>query len=72
MLTRDQYLFNSGFVKKFRVKSDVFVKIPAASQPPLTVMLGSLGTIIAQVANYYWGSSKSSSDKNETIAGLMR
>lgn len=50
----------------------MFVEIPAASRGALTVMLGSLGTIVVQVANYYWGSSKSSAQKNETIAGLMR
>lgn len=50
----------------------IFITIPEASQAALTVMLGSLGTIVAQIANYYWGSSKSSSDKNNTIAGLVK
>ena len=50
----------------------IFVEIPDSSRPALTVMLGSLGTIVAQVANYYWGSSKSSSEKNDTIKRLMK
>ena len=50
----------------------MFIEIPTASRGALTVMLGSLGTIVVQVANYYWGSSKSSAQKNDTIAGLMK
>lgn len=50
----------------------MFVEIPEASRGALTVMLGSLGTIVVQVANYYWGSSKGSAAKNATIEGLIR
>ena len=50
----------------------IFIDIPQTSQAALTVMLGSLGTIVAQVANYYWGSSKSSSNKNEMIERMMK
>ncbi len=50
----------------------IFLTIPQTSQAALTVMLGSLGTIVVQIANYYWGSSKSSSDKNSIIAGRMK
>ncbi len=49
----------------------MFVKIPTASLTPLNIMLGSLATIIVQVAAYYFGSSKGSAEKNRIIAGLM-
>lgn len=39
---------------------------------PLNIMLGSLATLVIQVANYFFGSSKGSSEKNTTIAKLMR
>lgn len=50
----------------------MFIAIPEKSITPLNIMLGSLATIVVQIAAYYFGSSKGSSDKNATIAGLMR
>ena len=50
----------------------MFIEVPTASRGALTVMLGSLGTIVVQVANYYWGSSRGSAAKNATIEGLMK
>ncbi len=49
----------------------MFVAIPEKSLTPLNIMLGSLATIIVQVAAYYFGSSRGSADKNRTIARLM-
>jgi len=50
----------------------MFIEIPTGQRGALTVMLGSLGTIVVQVANYYWGSSKGSAQKNDTIAQALR
>ncbi len=50
----------------------LFITIPEKSITPLNIMLGSLATIVVQIAAYYFGSSKGSSDKNRTIAGLMK
>ncbi|MCK5606540.1 hypothetical protein KAR91_31850 [Candidatus Pacearchaeota archaeon] len=50
----------------------IFVEIPESSRAPLMVALGALGTIVGQIANYYWGSSKGSAAKNDTIEGLMK
>ena len=50
----------------------IFVTIPEGSLSPLNIMLGSLGTIVVQVAAYYFGSSDSSSRKNEILAGLLK
>lgn len=50
----------------------IFVTIPEASLSPLNIMLGALGTIVTQVAAYYFGSSKGSSDKNRMFEGFIR
>lgn len=46
-------------------------RIPDKAFPPLMVMLGALGAIVTQIANYYYGSSKGSSEKNQTITSLI-
>lgn len=42
----------------------------AATSPALLILLGSLGTGFGQVLGYFFGSSKSSSEKNKMIAGM--
>jgi hypothetical protein len=50
----------------------LFITIPEKSATPLNIMLGSLATIVVQIAAYYFGSSKGSAEKNRTIAGLIK
>lgn len=47
----------------------MFVEVPAGSSQALNICLGILIGLGATVVNYFYGSSKSSSDKNEMIAG---
>jgi len=49
----------------------IFVAIPAQSVSPLNIMLGSLGTIVVQIAAFYYGTSKGSSDKTKIFRGLL-
>lgn len=42
----------------------------ATASPALLILLGSLGTGFGQVLGYFFGSSKSSSDKNKMIASM--
>jgi hypothetical protein len=44
--------------------------VPAANKDMLNIMLGSLGTAWISIVGFYYGSSKSDSDKNETIKNL--
>ena len=41
----------------------IFKEIPAGSRDPLMLMLGVLGTIVVQVVNFWFGSSKGSKEK---------
>lgn len=50
----------------------MFFEIKESSMQPLLIMLGALSTIVIQVTAYYFGSSRGSAAKNETIAGLMK
>lgn len=50
----------------------IFLSIPSASLSPLNIMLGSLGTIVVQVAAYYFGSSSGSSRKNDMLEGMLK
>ena len=38
----------------------------------LTAMLGSLGTLLTQMAAYYWGTSRSSAAKDETLKEALK
>jgi len=51
--------------------SMIFVELPPASKAPLNVMLGALGALVMQIGNYYFGSSASSSRKNEILAARL-
>jgi len=45
-----------------------FIKIPEGGQRYADLILGFLiGTAVASVLNFYWGSSKGSQDKNDLI-----
>lgn len=50
----------------------IFVSIPDVSLSPLNIMLGSLATIVVQIAAYYFGSSSGSAKKNEIFERLVR
>ena len=46
----------------------IFVTIPAGSETALNVMLGSLGTIVVSLSQYYFGSSAGSVRKTEILS----
>lgn len=57
-----------GFAYLFLV---TFIPIPQANQRFADIILGFLmGTVISTILTYYFGSSKSSSDKNKIIENL--
>jgi hypothetical protein len=49
----------------------IFVNLPPASEAPLNVMLGALGSLVVAIGNYYFGSSAGSSAKNQLIESLI-
>ncbi len=62
--------FTAGFF--FALYAVMKWGIPESSHDLVMVMLGSLGTSVSVVVGYYFGSSKSSEAKSETIAGLAK
>lgn len=49
----------------------MFVDIPAAAKEPLMIMLGSLGALVIQIANYFFGSSSGSSAKQKMLDRII-
>ena len=45
----------------------IFKEIPAGNREPLLIMLGVLGSIVVQVVNFWFGSSKGSKEKTLLI-----
>jgi len=45
----------------------MFVAVPEAAKDPLNIMLGALGTLVVQIANYYFGSSNGSAQKQKML-----
>jgi len=49
----------------------VYLKVEIANKDMVNILLGALGTIVIQIFQYWFGSSKSSSDKNDHIMALI-
>ena len=47
----------------------LFNEIPESNRDAINILLGVTGTITVAVVNYFFGSSKGSSEKNDIIAG---
>ncbi|WOF75328.1 hypothetical protein QMT40_002999 [Parvibaculaceae bacterium PLY_AMNH_Bact1] len=75
MQTKDKmpgYIASAALVGFFSILGAlIFVDLPSASTAPLQVMLGVLGGLVGQIANYYFGSSASSSRKNEIMNAVL-
>ena len=66
------YIFAAGWsiVAVVYIFMITFMSIPAANVRFADTVLGFLlGTIVATIINYFYGSSKSSADKNEAMKG---
>ncbi len=46
----------------------IFIELPPSNRDAMNIMLGITGTLTAGVGNYFFGSSKGSSEKNDIIA----
>lgn len=49
----------------------MFVSMPADGKDPLMIMLGALGALVSQIANYFYGSSSGSAAKQKTLDRVM-
>lgn len=47
------------------------VEIPTGNKMAVDIVLGTLGTLTVGICNYLYGTSRSSTKKNETIEKLM-
>ena len=50
----------------------IFLEIPASGREPLSIMLGTLGSMIVAVSQYYFGSSLGSTQKTQLLGEAMR
>ena len=67
------YIATAALAGFFGILSSlIFVAVPSQSQRPLDIMLGALVVLVAQVGAFYFGSSKSSQVKSETMDRLMK
>ena len=67
------YIATAALVGFFAILlSLIFVAVPEQSQRPLDIMLGALVVLVAQVGAFYFGSSKSSQVKGESMDRLLR
>jgi len=49
----------------------IFLDAEIVAQEPLYIMLGTLGTIVTQIAHFLWGSSSGSKGKDAQIRRMM-
>jgi len=49
----------------------IFLNAEIVAKEPLYIMLGTLGTIVTQIAHFLWGSSSGSKGKDSQIRRLM-
>jgi len=50
----------------------IFIEAQIVAKEPLYIMLGTLGTIVTQIAHFLWGSSSGSKGKDAQIRRLMQ
>jgi len=50
----------------------IFLDAEIVAKEPLYIMLGTLGTIVTQIAHFLWGSSSGSKGKDAQIRRMMR
>ena len=62
-----QYVLGALIVLSFFGVLTLLIFQQPADNPVLNAMVGVLGTVTVGVANYFFGSSKGSSDKTEMI-----
>ncbi|MBI1262969.1 MAG: hypothetical protein GC184_14725 [Rhizobiales bacterium] len=49
----------------------MFVEMPSSAKDPLMIMLGALGALVSQIANYFYGSSSGSATKTKMLDRIM-
>jgi len=50
----------------------IFLDAEIVAKEPLYIMLGTLGTIVTQIAHFLWGSSSGSKGKDAQIRRMMQ
>jgi hypothetical protein len=50
----------------------IFIEAQIVAKEPLYIMLGTLGTIVTQIAHFLWGSSSGSKGKDAQIRRLLQ
>lgn len=75
-MMNDQKLTNMGFASLIILGffailgSLIFFQIPPENKTPIEITLGTLGTLVVSIVNYYFGSSSGSKSKDEVIKTL--